>query len=421
MVPLSISQMFAGLPLITLQIPRDVIDNPQLTTSVLLFGSIAILAFVVLKRQADTMRSPTNVRVYQSAIRRGAVRRVLNSSSLEMKVVGLIALLMICVPGLLMALRPASYEASRGSPWDPRNTYLHVLIVELGVALLAAIIVQHLRSRKSLNSSMTEVAKPQRDTGIRCFAGAVALIGSLTFLHNHQVAAETGFRNLNLESWNLILQDRKLFSDLRDADMLVSPNVDDAYETNAANFYAQTGIRVAALHPTFYLYSENQLSCRPVEECALPDLRQETIRLQANLLKSDSESRNDWVYQTLSSGVLKSNSIWFIDFFPITPSSYVMFLGKVAGSGRGPDISAQTVRMAIVTMVDESGADKETFRPALNSICLKGPEGTLRRGNYSLTYWRMPIGEVSLVDGSRTVQPQGQGIDWRLLDFGICQ
>ena len=417
---MAISQMFAGLPLITLQIPRDVIDNPQLTTSVVLFGSTAILAFVVLKRQADSIRSLTNVTVYQSAIRCGAVRRRLNSSSLEMKVVSLIALLMICVPGLLMALRPASYEASRGSPWDPRNTYLHVLVVELGVALMAAIIVRHLASRKSVNVSIMEVAQPQRNIWIRYFASAVALIGSLTFLHNHQVAAETGYRNLNLESWNLILQDGRLFSDLRDADMLVSPNVNDAYETNAANFYAQTGIRIAALHPTFYLYSQELLSCRPVEDCDLPDLRQETIRLQANLLKPDSESRNDWVHQTLSSGVLKSNSIWFIDFFPITPSSYVMFLGKVAGSGRGPEISAQTVRMAIVTMVDESGAAKETFKPALNSVCLSGPEGTLRIGNYSLTYWQMPIGEVSLVDGSRTVQTSGQGIDWRLLGFGIC-
>ena len=417
-VPLAISQVLAGIPLITLKLPTDIVGNSFVDRAAVLWAAAALLISVVLQYCSKSQLN-LNIHTPQSRVI-DRHRRSWETFSIEDWTIRLIAGVMISVPGLLMAIRPASYEASRGSPWDPQNTYLHVLIVQFGVALASAVALNDLVLRKQSDNGYSKMRKTKRKLRTRTCGSMLALVCSLTFLHNHQVAAETGNRDLNLDAWNLILQDGELFDDVRDADMFVSPNVNDAYETNAANFFAQTGIRLAAIHPTFYLYSPEQLSCRPVENCFLPNLREETIRLQANLLKPDSESRNDWVHQTLSSDVLRTNSIWFIDFFPITQNSYVMFLGRIAENGRGPGVVAGTVRLVLVTSIDKSGEAREAFKPALNEVCLVGPQPTSQRGKYSLSYWKMPSGDVALVDGSRSTQDSNTEIDWRLLGFGIC-
>jgi hypothetical protein len=95
----------------------------------------------------------------------------------------------------------------------------------------------------------------------------------INFNHNLRVSNENTGRNFQYKSWQILTREATLFENVKTADIFISNNQNDAFETNAGSFYANTGIRLAYLFNTSSVFP-NILDCQFTTNCKLGGVRQ---------------------------------------------------------------------------------------------------------------------------------------------------
>ena len=379
-----VSQLLAPIPLMVFDLKADLIGNERLAI-VLLFSAACLVGINQVRRSRPWQE-------YASA----------PSSAKTISTLGLwtMGLVLLIVPGVLLAIRPLSFEASRFTGIQPQFTYLHIFISQLGAALILALAA----------GWVVERFRPLiRDWLIQIGMIGYALILMLTMSHNYAVAMETRNRELNYESWNALHKDGYLFENMRSGDGAISRTHNFAYETNPGNFYSRSGIRLTGIYYFVpgYLYSESEIQCWEEEICKLPDLRSRVTTQLSNFLVSDSQDTyeklksgygtaeaGDWVQQSLRPDRIMSSKLWIFDLYPVSGSTFVAFTVPVYSDQLEIDLAK--LRFVQLVRLDAAGP-QEIIRPSLAGTCLTEVRGSTRTAgtaDYSLvmTSWQFPSG-----------------------------
>lgn len=377
-----VSQFLAAVPLVTLDVSKDLLNSTAVNFGVAIGVIFAVSAWKHAKHVTD--QTPRVLLYPQRKLHVGLVS---------------LGILLMAVPGASMSIRSESYEASRFRFIEPNLTYLHILASEFGAALCLA------------SAFVIFVSCADQEAAVRrCKAVIItfSFVLALTVSHNHTVSAETKFRRLNYESWSALIADRVLFNEMRDGDAIISTTHNDAYETNAANFYSKSGIRLKNFFPLVYMYSEEELFCSRNRRCVLSG-PQERIPAQLVNLGYDKSDPSDWVWYSLQPEQLASMRVYAFDIYPVTPSTLISFVAPMDNS-TGLEVRTVDLIFARVTRVID-GRLVETIRPSLGGVCLE-PYLESRRispNGYPLeiSYWKFPPGEPN-------------SIEYQSLSFGVC-
>lgn len=391
-----VSQLFAPVPLMVFDLKSDLIGNEKFAVAVL--SSVACL---FLFGQARRLRAWEEAGSWPSSLK--------TISTLGLWSLGLVLLI---VPGVLLAIRPLSFEASRFTGIQPRFTYLHIFISQLGAALIIALAVGLFLERSRLLA---------RDRLIQIGMFCYTVILMLTVSHNYAVAKETRNRELNYESWNALHKDGYLFKKMESGDGAISQTVNFAYETNPGNFYSRSGIRLTGIYYFVpgYLYSESEIQCWGEQKCLLPDLRSRITTQLSNSIVTDSENKfeklrsgygpaeaGDWVQQSLRPDRVMSSKLWIFDLYPVSGSTFVAFTVPLHSDQLEVDLAelrfVQLVRLS-------SDGPQESLKPSLAGVCLtEVPKSQRIAGTADfpliMTFWKFPSGS-----GVRSYSELGYG------------
>jgi len=375
-----VSQLAAPLPLAVFNAALDLRNNPDwviaLVTGVCL---LLVLTRLLILRNRTVLKS--------------VVEHQETSIKWEAVVVGLC---LWALPGLLLAIRPLSFEGSRFTTFQPQFTYLHIFISQIGMAILLALIFSKLFQRVSLSNSR----RPKT-----VFVVIYATVLVVTVSHNYAVARDTRNRELNYESWLALHRDGYLFEEMNDGDGVITQTNNFAYETNPANFYVQSGIRLSGMFFPPYMFSESEQACAKAGECKWPDLRQRIAGQLVNGLVADSKDKydklrkgaqpltqGDWVFQSLQPEKLASSRLWVFDLYPVSAETFIAFSSPLASDQL--EIEPRGLRYVQLARI-ATGGESQQLKPSLAGICLVeiieeakvvGP----RSYPLSMTMWKFP-------------------------------
>jgi len=379
-----VSQLISPLPMTVFESARDLQNNFQVFIAIVVSVGIAIVLENVIVANPRSAAS-------QSVI------RTKGFSNLGLLVIGVNLLLL---PGLLLALRPLSFEASRFTGFQPELTYIHVFISELGAALLLSLVLAGVLSR---------LIEYRKIGSLRFLAVSYSLVLFFTVSHNYAVSRDTRFRELNYESWFAIHQEGYLFQDLRSGDGVITQTNNFAYETNPGNFYARSDKRLSGMFWLPYLYSETEITCIKNSSCEPTELRDRIKGQLVNSLLPDSMERSnlnaagtleigDWVTLSLEPKNLAAMRLWVFDLYPVTSQSFIAFTAPLVSDELR--ISTDQVRFVMLSKLDDD-SNYEILRPSLAGVCLL--EDTTRSEvvgspEYKLqkSIWRFPVPKMEL-------------------------
>lgn len=392
-----VSQLFAPFPLVVFNLDSDLIGNTQIILALLASCAclFALGHIFYSKGRKDLVSSSGGTTTPTFALM-------------------LIGLTLLVIPGVLLAIRPLSYEASRFESIEPRFTYLHIFVSQIGMALILALALRFVLER-------AESLRRGRLIPLGILFYAVVL--TLTICHNYAVAKETRNRELNYESWSALHKSGYLFENMKTGDGAISKSHNFAYETNPANFYSQSGIRLTGIYYFVpgYLYSDSEIMCWEERRCQLPNLRTRIATQLSNSIVTDSEDKyeklrsgygplefGDWVQQSLKPDRIKSSKLWIFDLYPVTGSTFVAFTAPLYSDQL--DVDLAELRFVQLTKL-VSGVPQETLKPSLAGICLTEVPGLseiVGTANYPL---RMTVWKVS---NERAIRSYSE------LGFGTC-
>jgi len=300
------------------------------------------------------------------------------------------------LPGLLLAIRPLSNEGSRFTTLQPQLTYLHIFISQIGIAvLLALFFISGLQRERPSSSRWPKTV----------FAIIYAAVLVMTVSHNYTVARDTRNRELQYESWFALHRDGYLFEEMHDGDGVITQTNNFAYETNPANFYVQSGIRLSGMFYPPYMFSESELTCAKAGDCKWPDLRQRIAGQLVNGLVADSQDKydklrsgaqpltqGDWIFQSLQPEKLASSKLWIFDLYPVTAETFIAFSSPLASDQF--EIEPRGLRYVQLSLIAIDGKSQQ-LKPSLAGICLVEVTEEARvvgpsRYPLSMTVWKFP-------------------------------
>jgi cellulose synthase/poly-beta-1,6-N-acetylglucosamine synthase-like glycosyltransferase len=245
-----------------------------------------------------------------------------------------------------------------------------------------------------------------------------SIILVLNFNHNWRVAGENTGRNFQYKSWQELTRNSDLFREVRNSDIFISTNQNDAFETNAGSFYANTGIRLAYLFNTNSVFPDFR-KCALNSDCDLTGVRQKAISTLPNLTrgtyvprKADITRIDDWVGINIREDALKNSTIWAFDMFLLTPTTYFSYLAPFLENEEQATINFSSLRVVTVT----SNAKNE-FVPAIAGICLVQAGNSENQGGLLMTEWKVPS---SAYDPSGTSVIPREILDYREIQVGAC-
>ena len=240
----------------------------------------------------------------------------------------------------------------------------------------------------------------------------------VNFNHNLRVSTENTARNFQYKSWQILTKEAALFKDVKTSDIFISNNQNDAFETNAGSFYANTGIRLAYLFNTSSVFP-NIVDCQLSMNCKLSGVRQKSISTIPNLTRgtfvpkrNDSQRIDDWVGINSRPGALDDSTIWAFDMFLLTPSTYFSYLTPFLDNEAESRIDFTDLRAATVT-----NSQSNEFIPAIANVCLIPDGETKTVSNFLLTYWKVPVDPKS---PSGTSVMERESLDFREIQAGSC-
>lgn len=240
----------------------------------------------------------------------------------------------------------------------------------------------------------------------------------VNFNHNLRVATENTARDFQYESWQILTTESSLFRDVKTADIFISNNQNDAYETNAGSFYSNTGIRLAYLFNTRSVFP-NIADCQLSENCKLVGVRQNSISTIPNLTRgtfvpkrNDSKRIDDWVGKNSKPGALANSTIWAFDMFLLTPTTYFSYLAPFLDDETQAKIDF--IKLNVVTITTNP---KNDFSPAIANVCLVQESKEISRSGWLMTHWKVP--KLALSPSGALVRPT-PGLDFREIQAGTC-
>lgn len=252
----------------------------------------------------------------------------------------------------------------------------------------------------------------------RRLAATFVLILIINFNHNWRVAGENTGRNFQYESWQQITRHSELFRNVRDSDVFISTNQNDAYETNAGSFYTNSGIRLAYLFNTRSIFPDID-QCTLESGCNLMDVRKRVISTLPNLTRgtfvprrADKNRVDDWVGINSKPGALSKSTIWAFDMFLLTPTTYFTYLAPFLDDERSARIDFTELRAITAT----SNARNE-FAPAIASVCLVQAGRLESRRGIFMTEWKVP--RLAYDPNGIQVVPK-RSLDFREIQVGTC-
>jgi hypothetical protein len=244
------------------------------------------------------------------------------------------------------------------------------------------------------------------------------LILIVNFNHNLRVSTENTTRNFQYKSWQILTRETNLFNYVKTADIFISNNQNDAYETNAGTFYTNTGIRLAYLFNTSSIFP-NILDCPLTTNCKLNGLRQKSISTIPNLTRgtfvpkrNDSKRIDDWVGKNSKPGALASSTIWAFDMFLFTPTNYFSYLVPFLEDETQAIIDF--TKFKAVTITSNS---KKDFGPAIANVCLVQEGEDISQSGFLVTRWKVPDQYIN--PSGELVRPASV-LDFREIQPGTC-
>jgi hypothetical protein len=333
---------------------------------------------------------------------------------------------MILSPGFMMAMQPSWWNRA-----NLKHTYLGVMITEFGTAVVLALIINQI-TNLSLQSVQIRKTKVKKRFSTKVISSSMrkhqilrrrvsiyfALILIINFNHNWRVSGENTGRNFQYDSWQHLTKTSKVFEDVKDSDIFISTNQNDAFETNAGSFFANTGIRLAYLFNTNSIFP-NFSNCDLGSECALEGIRQKSIATLSNLTRgtfvprlADNSRIDDWVGINLRKGALEKNTIWAFDTFLLTPTTYFSYLVPFLNDEKQASVDFTKVKVVTIT-----SNLKNDFGPAIANVCLIQDGSEVSRAGYLMTHWKVP--SMALDPSGALVKPSKR-LDYREVRAGTC-
>jgi len=389
---IALSQLFAAFPLVIFNSGYDFRNNSAIVIA--LIASIALLILLMWSLARAQLRN-----------------QVLTAKLSREYLVTIVALNLIAIPGLLLAIRPKSFEASRINSFQPQLTYLHVFITQIGTALLLGVVGLRI---------LSYLYHKHRKRQVQLIAILYVAILFMTVTHNYAVARDTRNRELNYESWMAIHDDATLFEEMRSGDLVISNSHNFAYETNTGNFYHMSGIRLAGIAYLSYLFSNDEIQCMVDETCKITNLRERIRGQLSNGLVADSREPShiqeygtpeagDWVWQNLQGNRVDRMRLWMFELYPITSGTFVAYTAPLQTDSLY--LNPRDIRFVSLSKVSSDGS-YESHKPSLAGTCLTEiPSRTTVTSNANyplrLTFWQFP-------------ETRSNQVNYLRLTFGIC-
>ena len=250
------------------------------------------------------------------------------------------------------------------------------------------------------------------------FASVLCLLLALNLMHNLKVSNENRTREFQYQAWQTLTKSANFFDDVKTADIFISSNQNDAFETNAGSFYANSGKRLAYMFNTSVIWPDFT-QCREIADCELGSVREKSISTIPNLTRGTfapkllaSKQIDDWVGINSKENALSKSTIWAFDMFLMTRTTYLSYLVPFVSNEKQAQVDFLNLKVAMVT-----NQIMNEFRPAISNVCLDKVGEIQKRSNQVLTIWGVPkLG----IDPSGAPIKSPEKLDFKQLQAGTC-
>ena len=237
--------------------------------------------------------------------------------------------------------------------------------------------------------------------------------------HNWTVSGETRNRSFQYEAWQTLTKESNFFREVKSADIFISNNQNDAFETNAGSFYFNSGIRLAYMFRSDLIWP-NILDCNLTSNCKLSGVREKSIGTIPNLTRGayvptriGTKKIDDWVGINSRPLELMHNAIWAFDMFLLSQDTYVSYLAPFVNNEVNAMVDSKKLR--VLTITNKTLIE---FRPAIANVCLVQVGIKRIESGQTITKWRIPTNPES--PSGELVQNRSE-IDFRELQLGTCR
>ena len=189
------------------------------------------------------------------------------------------------------------------------------------------------------------------------FASVLCLLLALNLTHNLKVSNENRTREFQYEAWQTLTKSDSFFDEVKTSDIFISSNQNDAFETNAGSFYANSGKRLAYMFNTNVIWPDFA-QCQMIVECEIVSVREKSISTIPNLTRGTfvpkllaSNRIDDWVGINSKENALSKSTIWAFDMFLITPTTYFSYLVPFLSNEKQAQIDFLNLKVATVKLL----------------------------------------------------------------------
>lgn len=250
------------------------------------------------------------------------------------------------------------------------------------------------------------------------FFSILCLLLALNLIHNFKVSNENRIREFQYQAWQTLTKSRNFFDKVKTSDIFISTNQNDAFETNAGSFYANSGKRLAYMFNTNIIWPDfNQ--CLETADCKLVSVREKSISTIPNLTRGTfapkllaSKRIDDWVGINSKENALSKSTIWAFDMFLMTPTTYFSYLVPFISNEKQAQVDFLNLRVATVT-----NQIKNEFRPAIANVCLDKIGKIQENSGQFLTIWRVPT--LGIDPSGSPIMPPDK-LDFKRVQAGVC-
>jgi hypothetical protein len=231
--------------------------------------------------------------------------------------------------------------------------------------------------------------------------------------NNQGISDGSHARDESVSAWNATLSQGNFFNDVKSLDSFISPSNEDAYERNAGDFFAKTGIRLGLSLRPVDVWS---IDCLNNSKCLLPEF--------STLLQDVADSRikrriyfprsllldnpKDWIDHQSENKSLLNSDTWYFNFVPIGAGVHLVILGLLQyDESTGTVVDGNTLKaMAIYANYADTSQSVQ-----INKVCLPQSQIT-DLDSKSLKGWKVRQWSQELLTPDL--------LDIRNLEWGFC-
>jgi len=205
--------------------------------------------------------------------------------------------------------------------------------------------------------------------GVKFFIFFLILVA---LLNNLRVSEQTKNRDNISATWEALVKNSEFFNDVHDKDLFISTTYNDAYQINVADFYLNTGKRLAAFVWPNYIWPFFD-ECKNFSTCPLENGVEKINDWLVNISKNDSKLRmlskewkftNDWPSYIHNSGALRKSNFWYFNIYMLTNEVGLAYLIPVIKNESNLLIDVSYTKFFMVSLNQET-----RIRPLLGDRC----------------------------------------------------